>query len=140
MGRSINDPSRVTVLLEVIDALAACCLSAYMSSHRRQWAAVQLVKILSSAVNRVQVHSRLSCADSDGNIILLSFYLKVCWLLLVSHSSVRSALFIEHCLGGTKIETSTCLIYIFVINSGLLQVQLMVEGIENCLSPGYCNL
>ncbi len=109
VGRSINDPSRVTVLLEVIDAQAACCLSAYMSSHRRQWAAVQLVKILSSAVNRVQVHSRLSCADSDGNINI------VCWLLVVSHSSVRTALCIEHCLGGTKIETSTSLIYIFVI-------------------------
>eukprot|EP00794_Sanderia_malayensis_P009528 gene9528-10514_t len=53
---SITHSSQVDILLEIIDALSACCLSTYLEVQYRQWAAIQMAAILAVAVNKSQIH------------------------------------------------------------------------------------
>ena len=66
VSNSINNRCKVTVLLELIDALSACCLSTFLPPQYREWAAEEIVNIFAAIANRIPGRLNYTVADLKG--------------------------------------------------------------------------
>ena len=66
VSNSINNRTKVTILLELIDALSACCLSVSLPSQYREWAAEEIVNVFAAVANRIPIGLNYPIADLKG--------------------------------------------------------------------------
>jgi len=67
VSNSINNRSKISVLLELIDALSACCLSTFLPSKYREWASEEIVNISAAMAYRIPGGISHPLADLKGD-------------------------------------------------------------------------